>query len=570
MNQVLIWIILVSCLQGLLAPKVEAESRFLSLDVDGDGQVLAETDGRIVARHLLEFSDESLIDGALASDSGQSTTEEIDARLSELNEYLDIDLDGRKSGLIDGVLILRRLDGRAGEDLIAGVISESSVRQDASEIEAALDRLIAGFWPEQPLVRLPEPPLSNLSYGPATPLYMESLGFSDDGALMLVRTTFLDSGDTKPVQRYAIHVWDLNSQSYLFDLASTLASVNAKEYDARDADLLGGKEDYKIAARYRRKADDSEFIALHINDSIAVGDVIQSFLGLDAEIDIEAYSLIQGGNMLLLQTSHPIFADIQYPDTNDTSDIYALNLLTNQAVRVCELAGAETYSPCFLSDSVSQGEVVSVAFVSASAFVDPSRIDTNSGANGNSDLDRSDLYLWTLESNQLDPTPSFRLISVDIDGQASGRIDPGGRVLLSGDLVFFESDSNLLSSEDGNGVKDTFESSADGISLIVPTGFSELELGSSLSAVGGNGRFVLLMTSSGEVVDNGVQQVLLIDREEGSFRRVSSNPHEADDWVISAELSPDGGKVAFSTNASNLASGVPVTIAGDLYVKIYF
>lgn len=57
------------------------------------------------------------------------------ARSSNL---FDIDGDGRQDALTDGVLILRKLSGLTGANLISGAVGEQCTRCDASTIESYL------------------------------------------------------------------------------------------------------------------------------------------------------------------------------------------------------------------------------------------------------------------------------------------------------------------------------------------------------------------------------------------------------------------------------------------------
>ena len=112
------------------------------LDVDGDGNVSATTDGQLVLRYLFGFSGDALVGGALGDDAVRDAAA-VASYLSDLGLVLDVDSDGSADALSDGVLILRRLRGDAGGALIAGAVNPGASR-DAAAIGDWIDRLATG------------------------------------------------------------------------------------------------------------------------------------------------------------------------------------------------------------------------------------------------------------------------------------------------------------------------------------------------------------------------------------------------------------------------------------------
>ena len=99
-----------------------------SFDVDNDGEAKALTDGLLVIRHLFGFSGEALTAGALGSNAKRTTSEDIGAYLGSATTELDIDGDEEAKALTDGLLLIRQLFGFTGNALISGAVGETAER----------------------------------------------------------------------------------------------------------------------------------------------------------------------------------------------------------------------------------------------------------------------------------------------------------------------------------------------------------------------------------------------------------------------------------------------------------
>jgi len=117
-------------------PSVRAIDTF---DIDGDGTKDPLTDGLLVLRHLFGFSGTTLTEGAIAGDASRSTASEIESYLQTDSVYLDIDDDGTTDALTDGLLLLRYLFGFTGQTLTEGAVSETARRASATEIGSYID-----------------------------------------------------------------------------------------------------------------------------------------------------------------------------------------------------------------------------------------------------------------------------------------------------------------------------------------------------------------------------------------------------------------------------------------------
>jgi len=113
-----------------------------SLDIDGNNEFDALTDGLLLLRSMFGLSGTPLITGAVAGNALYTTSDDIEARISALGNRLDIDNNGQIDALTDGLLILRYLFGLDGDALIGGVIAPNALRTTASEVEEQLLQLV--------------------------------------------------------------------------------------------------------------------------------------------------------------------------------------------------------------------------------------------------------------------------------------------------------------------------------------------------------------------------------------------------------------------------------------------
>ena len=115
------------------------------IDIDGNGQYDALTDGLLLLRSIFGLDGDALIFGAVASNATVTSSQDILVEIDRLGMLLDIDGNGVVDALTDGLLILRYLFGLEGDILIAGVVAQNATRATAAEIEAHL----AGLTPTQ-------------------------------------------------------------------------------------------------------------------------------------------------------------------------------------------------------------------------------------------------------------------------------------------------------------------------------------------------------------------------------------------------------------------------------------
>ena len=113
-----------------------------SLDIDGNGQYDALTDGLLLLRGMFLLSGDALISGAVASEAVYKTSDEVASRIDMLGDLVDIDGNGTVDALTDGLVILRYLFNLRGDVLINDVIASDATVKTAEDVEAKIEQLI--------------------------------------------------------------------------------------------------------------------------------------------------------------------------------------------------------------------------------------------------------------------------------------------------------------------------------------------------------------------------------------------------------------------------------------------
>ena len=113
-----------------------------SLDIDGNGEYDALTDGLLLLRGMFGLSEGALISGAVASDAAYASSSEIVSRIDILGDLIDIDGNGGVDALTDGLVILRYLFGLRGEVLINGVTAADATITSADGVSAKMESLM--------------------------------------------------------------------------------------------------------------------------------------------------------------------------------------------------------------------------------------------------------------------------------------------------------------------------------------------------------------------------------------------------------------------------------------------
>ncbi len=80
--------------------------------------------------------------GAIGSGAALTDPELIGARLAALKPFLDIDGNGQASALSDGLLLIRYLSGLRGDSLVNGAIDAGATRKTSAQIEQYIESLL--------------------------------------------------------------------------------------------------------------------------------------------------------------------------------------------------------------------------------------------------------------------------------------------------------------------------------------------------------------------------------------------------------------------------------------------
>jgi hypothetical protein len=113
-----------------------------SLDIDGNGQYDALTDGLLLLRGMFLLSGDALISNAVASDAVFKTSDEVASRIVMLGDLVDVDGNGKVDALTDGLVILRYLFNLRGDVLINDVIASDATVKTADDVEAKIETLM--------------------------------------------------------------------------------------------------------------------------------------------------------------------------------------------------------------------------------------------------------------------------------------------------------------------------------------------------------------------------------------------------------------------------------------------
>lgn len=120
-------------------PIIQGSQTGITLDIDGNGEATALTDGILAVRYLFGLTGEPLTQDAVGAGATRGSSDLLINYLNEAREtMLDIDGDGEALALTDGTLFVRYLFGLTGEALISGAVAENAQRNTPDAIEAHL------------------------------------------------------------------------------------------------------------------------------------------------------------------------------------------------------------------------------------------------------------------------------------------------------------------------------------------------------------------------------------------------------------------------------------------------
>jgi len=113
-----------------------------TFDVDDDGEAKPLTDGLLITRFLLGLEDEALTLNAVGKEANRAKSTDIRSYLNSVQVELDIDGDDETNASTDGILLVRRLFGFTGNALTSGAVGDRATRSTSVDIDAYIsDRL---------------------------------------------------------------------------------------------------------------------------------------------------------------------------------------------------------------------------------------------------------------------------------------------------------------------------------------------------------------------------------------------------------------------------------------------
>ena len=114
-------------------------------DIDGDGHYDALTDGLLMLRYMFGLRGTALVSGVTSPGATRNATE-IQTLLGGLGAALDVDGDNQADALTDGIMLLRKLFGLTGTPLVAGAIGTWATRTSPEAVTTYMN----GFLPVLP------------------------------------------------------------------------------------------------------------------------------------------------------------------------------------------------------------------------------------------------------------------------------------------------------------------------------------------------------------------------------------------------------------------------------------
>lgn len=140
-----------------------------NLDVDGNGVKDALTDGLLIQRYMFGLRGSSLTTGAIGASATRTTSTQIEAFIAQQ----DYDVDGNRvqDALTDGLLISRYLFGLTGDSLVYNAVGTGATRTSAADILTWLNACAPLPSSTVSIVNATSVPSQNISTGvPKQPL----------------------------------------------------------------------------------------------------------------------------------------------------------------------------------------------------------------------------------------------------------------------------------------------------------------------------------------------------------------------------------------------------------------
>ncbi len=308
------------------------------------------------------------------------------------------------------------------------------------------------------------------------------------------------------------------------------------------------------------------------DDPISAGEEIKLFLPMIVRSNGESTSLVSIGPDWQLpnkdSSSAAISTDGRYVafasdatnllpgDTNGKRDIFVVDRTQNSIVRASvSTGGAEANGSCDEPSISSDGRFV--AFSSSATNL------VSGDANA-----RRDVFLRDLQTNQTS------LVSVSTGGVQADENIYNPQISANGNYIVYETSASNLVADDTNSTTDIFlfdRQLAQTTRVSLAYNGAQGNDSSSYPFISDDGRYVAFQSGSSNLVENDTNNqgdIFVRDLQAGQIWLVSvaDNETQSNGGSFYASLSADGRYVAFTSDASNLASGDTNTYY-DIYVR---
>ena len=111
------------------------------IDIDGNSAYEPLTDGLLMIRYLFGLTGNALTNGAIGGNPARSSPADILQRLNDIRPLLDVNGNGQADALTDGLMLIRYLFSLRGAALINGAVAAGATRTTAPDIEAYIRTL---------------------------------------------------------------------------------------------------------------------------------------------------------------------------------------------------------------------------------------------------------------------------------------------------------------------------------------------------------------------------------------------------------------------------------------------
>lgn len=266
-------------------------------------------------------------------------------------------------------------------------------------------------------------------------------------------------------------------------------------------------------------------------------DLIEASIAVVADGSIQKLITDSTGRYLAFETAAKNLAHKGSLDTNEVTDVYLLDTLTEKLTRVSSLTdGTEASDECKLQDIAIVDGKFSVLFSTTSSAIF-SADDANN---------EPDLYLWR--------DGQIALVSANAEGSAGG-YDGGIAAFVGDDIAFLATD---LTSSDDDGLLDLYLVDTVSLTKYVNTIVDELTFASDydLWIEGNNDSEVILGIIGASQGDTNLSNQMLavhVDSNTSAIYTLNSGGAFADDISYTPAISDLGNTIAYRTSATNLA-----------------